>query len=167
MKKCAGAPTIRFLFIAAVVLVLFASAPAAHSSEPIRHPRVGALYQYNARLVGVNAAAGTFTIRGISDNRESLTLAVHPMTKLAHGDKLVRLSDATVGDVVSGTFTISANGTVVAVSTAFGSVIPPRAGMSTTYVEVNGLASGERSRDPIHGNTTTFRGTLAMPQGGH
>jgi hypothetical protein len=131
------------------------------AAERIQNPKVGVLYVYNARLAAVDIRARTFTVCGIVDNRERLTLSVKPSTKLLRGGGVVTLANGRIGEVISGALMIHADRKVVAVTTTFGSPLPSKAPLATKLVEVNGLASAGHVRNPTRGNVTTS--VIAMP----
>lgn len=142
--------------------VLCCSAPQSFSSEGVRHPKAGTLYQYNARVLAVNTRTKTFTVRGIVDPAETLTLAVYSSTKLRRGDGVVGLETAKIGEAISGTLVITPAGAIVAVETAFGRPLPPKMPASANPSGGYGLASGGHLRDPIHGNVVTS-GRSSLP----
>jgi hypothetical protein len=133
------------------------------AAERIRNPKIGVLYVYSARLAAMDIGANTFTVRGIIDNRENLTLAVKPSTKLSRAGKTVALREGKIGEAISGTLMINAEKKVVAVATTFGAPLPPKAPLAFNLAEVNGLASAGHVRDPIRGNVVTS--TISMPTG--
>lgn len=143
--------------------LLFIWASGASAAERIHHPKVGELYVYNARLTAVDVSAKTFTVGGIVDTRESLTLSVHPATTLYRAGGLVPLGNGRIGEPISGTLLINAKGKVFAVSTTFGAHFQPRAPLATRLVEVNGLASARHVRNPLRGNVRTS--VMALPTG--
>ena len=107
--------------------------------------------------------ANTFTVRGIVDNRESLTLSVHPSTKLLRAGKLIELKEGKIGEAVSGTLMINAEKKVIAVATTFGAPLPSKAPLAVNLAEINGLASAGHVRDPLRGNVRSSR--ISMPTG--
>jgi hypothetical protein len=143
--------------------MLFFWAPDVSAAERILHPKVGVLYVYNARLAAVDSRANTFTVCGIVDGREKLTLSVQPSTKLLRSGRVATLRDGKIGEAISGTLIINADRKVVAVNTTFGSPLPAKAPIATRLVEVNGLASARHVRNPIRGNVTTS--VISMPTG--
>jgi hypothetical protein len=156
--------SLRSRFVAAglfLALSFWASNVAA--AERIRNPKIGVLYVYSARLAATDVGANTFTVRGIIDNRERLTLTVKPSTKLLRAGETVALREGKIGEAVSGTLMINAEKKVIAIATTFGAPLPPKAPLAVNLAEVNGLASAGHVRDPIRGNVTTS--TISMPTG--
>jgi hypothetical protein len=156
-----GASSSSRLLAASFCLVLLLWASAVFGAERIRHPKVGVLYVYDARLAAVDIGAKAFTVCGIVDSREKLTLSVQPSTKLLRGGGLVSLGNGKIGEIISGALIINADRKAVAVTTTFGSPLPSRAPVATRLVEVNGLASARHVRNPLRGNVTTT--VISMP----
>lgn len=142
-------------------ILLFCPASDTFAAERIRNPKAGVVYVYNARLAAVDMRARTFTVCGIVDNRERLTLSVQPSTKLLRGGGVVTLGNGRIGEIISGALIINAERKVVAVTTTFGSPLPSKAPLATRILEVNGLASAGHVRNPIRGNVTTS--VIALP----
>jgi hypothetical protein len=166
MKSLLPSPgaSLRSRFVAAgLCLALCFWASEVVAAERIRNPKIGVLYVYSARLAALDIGANTFTVRGIVDNRETLTLAVKPSTKLSRAGKTVALREGKLGEAVSGTMMINAEKKVIAVATTFGAPLPPKAPLAVNLAEVNGLASAGHVRDPIRGNVMTS--TISMPTG--
>lgn len=111
----------------------------------------------------MDVSANTFTVRGIVDNRESLTLAIKPSTKLFRAGGTVTLQEGKIGEAVSGTLMINAEKKVIAVVTTFGAPLPSKAPLAVNLAEINGLASAGHVRDPLRGNVRTSR--ISMPTG--
>jgi hypothetical protein len=158
-----GASSCSRLVAAGLCLASFFLASDAVAAERIRNPKVGILYIYGARLAAVDLDGNTFTVRGIVDNRETLTLSVQPSTKLLRAGKSIELRHGKIGEAVSGTLIINAEKKVVAVATTFGAPLPSKAPSAVNLLEVNGLASAGRVRDPIRGNVRSSR--ISMPTG--
>jgi hypothetical protein len=151
------------LVAAGLYLALCFWASDVVAAERIRNPKIGVLYVYSARLAAMDVSANTFTVRGIIDNRERLTLIVQHSTKLSRAGETVALREGKIGEAVSGTLIINAKNKVIAVATTFGAPLPPKAPLAFNLAEVNGLASAGHVRDPIRGNVATS--TIAMPTG--
>jgi hypothetical protein len=157
-----GARACSQLLAVSFSLGLFSWTPSdVLAAERIRNPQVGSVYVYDARLGSVDVRANTFTVHGIVDNRESLTLSVHPKTQLRRAGQRTALSDGKIGEAINGTFTINVNKRVVAMAATFGAPLPPKRLLATKLVEVNGIASAWHVRNPIRGNVTTS--VIAMP----
>jgi hypothetical protein len=155
---------LRSRFVAAgLSLALCFWASDVVAAERIRNPKIGVLYVYSARLAATDVSANTFTVRGIIDNRERLTLTVKPSTKLFRAGKTVALRQGKIGEAVSGTLMIDAERKVIAGATTFGAPLPPKAPLAFNLAEVNGLASAGHVRDPIRGNVATS--TISMLTG--
>lgn len=133
-------------------------------SERIQNPKIGGIYQYNARLAAINPSGQTITVRGIADPHETLTLAVQPSTKLSRtGKRIAALEDGKVGEPISGTLTIASDGRIVALTAAYGTPLaPPRAAAANRILGA-GLASAGRARDPLRGSTSSFATKNTLP----
>jgi hypothetical protein len=158
-----GARTCSRFLGAGFCLALFFLASDVIAADRILRPKIGVMYIYDARLAAMDHGAKTFTVRGIVDNRESLTLSVQPSTKLLRAGKLIELREGKIGEAISGTLMINAERKVIAVATTFGAPLPARAPLAVNLAEVNGLASAGHVRDPLRGNVRSSR--ISMPTG--
>lgn len=153
---------VKIKIAAMLLLVLLACCSEALATDRIMRPRVGYIYAFSARLSALDMKSREFTVRGSADNRETLTLSVHPRTRLRRAYKRAALEDGRIGEHISGTFTLTPSGKAIAMSTTFGAPLPAKAPTATRIEEVNGLASAWHVRDPLRGNVTTGGG-VAMP----